>query len=71
MAENREGLDRGSSEPAGYNKENDRKKGWQMPGVNFEEMNFEQRRVPYHSIHKNEGDQNFPENGHGPVHESR
>lgn len=48
MAEYTRGQDRRGSEGSGYNKK-EQESFRRLSGVDFEEMNFEQRRAPYKS----------------------
>jgi len=49
MAEPNEQENRGRSESAGHNTNNTNSSRRSVPDVNFDEMNFEQRRAPYNS----------------------
>lgn len=60
MAERNEERNRGEREPSGSN-EGGQSTRSSMPGVNFDEMNFEQRRAPYNSGKRNVGDRQYDE----------
>lgn len=54
MAKMDEGMNRGSTEPSGRKKNGTDASRRRIPGVDFEEMNFEQRRPPYNSGNRKE-----------------
>lgn len=49
MAEQKQGTNRGGNEPSNRELHTSDALRRKIPGVNFEELNFEQRRAPYNS----------------------
>jgi hypothetical protein len=59
MAEPNEDQNRGESEPSGHRNKDTHKVRYPISGVNFDEMNFEQRRAPYNSGRRNIADRQY------------
>lgn len=55
MAARNEELNRSEQEPSGHTNNGTNPSRHSMPDVNFDEMNFEQRRAPYDSGKRNIG----------------
>jgi len=69
MAEVEQEQDRGSEESLGHNKEQPKTQGrGRIPGVNFDEMNFEQRRAPYNSGKRYRSEKDYSDNQEGKRH---